>query len=427
MAKRRVPRHSKDAEQALIGAALLRPDLAVAACKDIVDASSFFDRRLGAVWFVVVDMWRHGESIDAVTVADRMVKHELNVDRDEMLAQLYGWQSSTPAVSNAKHYAGIVAEHALARELQLLAGEVAESLYDESTDASEALDELRSRVVGMGLSAVTELPADVFSVDAWLTRTEADASPWVVPGLLRETWRTMLVAPEGIGKTTLTRQIAMAVGQGVHPFTHSPIQPHITLMVDLENPAEAIDEQVRLVQSKLERHTGLTYVPERSWLWTRPAGINIRARTDRAEFEALLAQARPGVVCISPLYKLFRMGPKDNEDRATAEVQEILGDLIARYRFGLIIEHHAPKGAMAQREMFAAGSSLWLRWPEFGLGLVPRKGTEQVILDVMRWKGDRLKNQWPDSLERGRSGEWPWQGVWNRREDRPDQQPPEEF
>ncbi|MBK9178745.1 MAG: site-specific DNA-methyltransferase [Acidimicrobiales bacterium] len=91
------------------------------------------------------------------------------------------------------------------------------------------------------------------------------------------------------------------------------------------------------------------------------------------------------------------------------EVQHVLDDLRTRYRFALLVEHHAPKRQAGVRELAPYGSSLWLRWPELGLKLIPTDDTNRVM-DVGRWRGDRRQSGWPARLERGTP--WPWVGVW---------------
>ena len=76
----------------------------------------------------------------------------------------------------------------------------------------------------------------------------------------------------------------------------------------------------------------------------------------------------------------------------------------------LILEAHAghTTSADGMRHVRPTGSSLWLRWPEFGYGL--RAGadfdphTRQV--QFVPWRGDRSERDWPKSLRAG--GDWPW-------------------
>jgi hypothetical protein len=54
------------------------------------------------------------------------------------------------------------------------------------------------------------------------------------------------------------------------------------------------------------------------------------------------------------------------------------------------------------------GSSLWLRWPELGLNLKAKRGSDAVSIGL--WRRHRLLNDWPAELVRGRT--WPWEGRW---------------
>jgi replicative DNA helicase len=88
------------------------------------------------------------------------------------------------------------------------------------------------------------------------------------------------------------------------------------------------------------------------------------------------------------------------------------------------LEHHAPHGETSKiREMRPFGSSLWLRWPEFGLAL-KRDPDRRTSLKVGRWRGDRVNADWPKRLDRGTV--WPWVGVWDTPPP-PDDEPFSEF
>ena len=65
-------------------------------------------------------------------------------------------------------------------------------------------------------------------------------------------------------------------------------------------------------------------------------------------------------------------------------------------------------GADGSRNVRPAGTSLWLRWPEFGYGL--RAGSDYDprtrAVQFVPWRGDRSERDWPKSLRAG--GSWPW-------------------
>jgi len=72
----------------------------------------------------------------------------------------------------------------------------------------------------------------------------------------------------------------------------------------------------------------------------------------------------------------------------------------------LVMETHAPHGGNFGRDLRPFGSSVWLRWPEFGIGL--RKEDDDRYL-VEHWRGPRDKRTWPTALQRRR--EWPWTAI----------------
>ena len=74
----------------------------------------------------------------------------------------------------------------------------------------------------------------------------------------------------------------------------------------------------------------------------------------------------------------------------------------------LVVEAHAGHGeAGRRRSVRPVGSSLQLRWPEFGYGLVPANDEwpcREVV--VKGWRGPRDERDWPKRLTWGEP--WPW-------------------
>jgi hypothetical protein len=222
------------------------------------------------------------------------------------------------------------------------------------------------------------------------------------------------------------RQIAGAAAQGVHPFRLNAIPPIRTLLLDAENPPDAIVETAHPIRDRAYQVAGDSYDEDRAYIWHRPGGLNLRDRKDRLTLEQVLAECRPDVLCAGPMYKLYRVGGRERGDeQATHEVQTVLDDLRTRFGFALVLEHHAPKAQAGVRDMLPYGSSLWLRWPELGLSLSVKnskwpKDYPADALAVGRWRRDRVQCAWPDRLDRG--GSWPWTGWWKNPEPEAEQQ-----
>jgi replicative DNA helicase len=227
-------------------------------------------------------------------------------------------------------------------------------------------------------------------------RPVSDHAPWVIDGLLREGWRVVLVASEGSGKMTWLRQIALCAANGVHPLTWKACEPVETLVVDLENPLDVVYEGAQRIVGQVRKEQGDDYRKHGAWLFHQPGGVDLRSRADRARLEVALCEVRPKVVVVGPLYKAFRRGKGESDEEAASAVAAVFDDLRSRFGFALLIEHHAPKGAMSGRDLVPFGSSLWMRWPEFGLTLEPTGNPREFT--VGRFRKDRVAGAWPRSI-----------------------------
>jgi len=406
----RRPPNNLQAEESLLGAMLLSPD-AVEKGIRALQPEDFYKPAHAHIFTAISMAFLEGEKPDPVSIAERLNRAGMLEDVGGP-ATLLNLQAGTPATSNAHKYIKIIVQHATYRKAIQLGAEMVEKCYQMSEEPEDIMEWARNELAVSGVR-IGETPDDVYMLHDFLQRPESERPAWCIEGLLRIGWRCMIVAQEGAGKTVLMRQIAIAAAQGIHPFNYSEIPPCRSLIVDLENPDDAVMDTCNPILEQTLGAVGDDYDPDRAWLWHRPSGINIRNRADRITFEAVLAHVRPGLVCIGPLYKMYEVGPRDNDEQAAREVMAVLDDLRSRYKFGLIMEHHAPKEtAGTKRKMMPYGSSLWLRWPEIGLSLNPESTTEGdfSVMKVGRWRGDRNENSWPTKLRRG--GKWPWEGEY---------------
>ena len=243
----------------------------------------------------------------------------------------------------------------------------------------------------------------------------AQDAPWVIPGLLRQDWRAVVVAAEGNGKSVLLRQLAICASQGVHPlFQTQTFEPVRAMIVDLENPAGAIRETSDPMLSQLRQR--LDYDHRRLYLWSERGGCDLRTPRGLSRLERALRGFRPQLVCLGPLYKAATRGERESWDGAALALQKVLDRLRTRFNFALVLEDHAPQQEGGKRELRPMGSSVWLRWPEIGVALdpLPPKGESDRpgAYWLTRWRGDRLLNDWPQAIDR--SSPWPFTGYWKR-------------
>lgn len=398
--------HNLEAEEALIGAALLRQQV-VGDLAGRVDPSDFFKPLHQLAWEAMLSLHAAGQRIDIITVG-------ASLGETSQRAELMACVNATPAVSQAKRYAEVVIEHSRRRRLLHHYSTMVQECYERSADEVLALDDPRAdslivRQGSDGIEGLLGLPEFMR-----LAGEQEALGEWLLPHILRQLWRVIIVAGEGVGKATLMRFLGLCAAAGRDPWnTSESIVPRRVVYVDVENAQSTIAHQVKLA------HTHIDFVAEcedRYFIWGRESGLNLRDRRVQADFESMLQEVRPEIVFAGPLYKLFRRKASDDMEQATIEMLEILDDWRVRYNFAIVLEHHAPKGGGGYREMNPFGSSALLRWPEFGITLepignpLPHELT--MTLEVGRFRRDREPADWPQEITRGGMGQ---QAAWKPR------------
>ncbi len=144
LVRARVPPHSVDAEQSLLGAMLLS-EQAISAVADIVSEDDFYKPAHRHIFAAIQALYGAGQGVDPVTVADELDTAGV-LEAIGGPATLVTLQARTPAITNAEHYARIVEEKALLRRLIFTANEVAELGYQPLDDIEKTIDTAESLV-----------------------------------------------------------------------------------------------------------------------------------------------------------------------------------------------------------------------------------------------------------------------------------------
>jgi len=111
-----LPPQNLDAEESVLGAIMLSEQAIEAASSVGMDAGDFYRQSHAKIYRAALDLYQHGQPVDAITVADKL-------DERGELADIGGKEriheiaTLVPATSNAGHYARIVREMATLRGL----------------------------------------------------------------------------------------------------------------------------------------------------------------------------------------------------------------------------------------------------------------------------------------------------------------------
>lgn len=399
MGTQKIP-HDFEAEESVLGAMLLTNEAIITGI-DSVKVEDFYNPTNARIFGAILNCFSKGIKVDAVTVASEM-------NDNQIIPMLIQFSLNTPSSSNITNYAAIVRKHSISRSLM--------GTFEESTKLirlGEDPFEMAERVakIASGIQNFHTKEPESMTLQELEDNAELIA-PVVIPGMMHRDYRTIVVAEEGAGKSLLLRTIAMTASQGYHPFSHQEILPIRALIVDLENPTEAITQTASpLMRMMQEKNTG-RFDQERLRFWRKPGGIDIRRLSDKAELQREIMFHKPELVCIGPIYKMYRRNSSESYEDSADEAMAVLDELRTRFEFALIMEHHAAKGKSGEkRDLSPMGSQRWMAWPEIGISLY--KDTEvEGTLNVKRYRGDRLQGvSWPDRIYRNR--QWLVEGVWD--------------
>lgn len=386
----------EDTERALIGYLLGGwPADEKGRVLDKLASDDFWDPAHRTIYDAVAAMAGAGKLVEPITVAAR-----LDVSADDLVA----FQAS--AGIHGLAYADEVARLGRLRRGIDLGNRVVSLGYAGDLDGlltavEEAEGELRPP-----LSYV-----ESFDATALVALADLDAvtpqKPWVLPGLLRVNEKLVVTGGEGVGKSTFSRQSAVAVAAGIHPLLCIPVgdEPLSTLVIDLQE--DDVDSAVAL--APMIRRAGDDLDPSLFHAVQWPAGINLLARRDFARVEALIAQHRPKLVVMGPLVRLFRAeagGRSRYSEDLVDELTDLLDQLMVRYEFALILEGHAGNDRSSEEAWRPRGSSVWRSWPSVGIGLEGVTSSPREA-KVHQWRWSRYADRaWPSRLVGGHG--WPW-------------------
>jgi 5S rRNA maturation endonuclease (ribonuclease M5) len=230
---------------------------------------------------------------------------------------------------------------------------------------------------------------------------------WLVDGLLERQDRLILTGGEGAGKSYFTRQIAICVAAGVHPFQRQYVEPRKVLVIDAENSERQWARNTRYV-------TGITAAhrrgdPGSNVLVSAGVRLDLTLKADVDTVHRLMDQFNPDMLYIGPLYKLVPREINTNDDAAPLIAAL---DMFRERGVTLLMEAHAGHGKQlgGDRDLRPRGSSALMGWPEFGLGLRPVE-EDDTMVSLVHWRGDREVRDWPKMLRRGVEGELPWMAA----------------
>lgn len=219
--------YSTEAEQHVIGCLMLKPEL----CEEIgakVQGSDFCDEDLGSLYLMTLALHAKGVRPDAISLSD----YKQSLPSGESTLYVAGMiQANVVSAANAKHYAKIVMERALARRTyESVQGMLTQ--LDEPGDISTLIGQWQQRLLDLSSSDGSPdvytyadiLPGVIDMVDERFNGKEPEGVSFDLPDLdaiikkLRPGNLVVIAGKPGTGKTvlgtTLADKVAIKTGVG---------------------------------------------------------------------------------------------------------------------------------------------------------------------------------------------------------------------
>ena len=165
----RLPPHSIEAEMCLLASMMLDKEI-VGQVVQIVDREAFYQADHQIVYDVLVKLYEQNRPIDAVILREELAKRQLleEIGGVAYLAQIL---NTVPSAAHGAHYAGIVREKALLRQLIAASNDVLRDAYAPHEQADLVLDkaekkifEIAQKKVGGALVPMEDVLHEVFEM-----------------------------------------------------------------------------------------------------------------------------------------------------------------------------------------------------------------------------------------------------------------------
>ena len=144
----RLPPHSVEAEQGVLGCVLLSPNDCMGECIEKLKAGElvFYDLRHQTLFQALVEMYDQKQAIDSITVP-QFLKNKQQLEGVGGLAYLSTLPDAVPSAANLSYYLEIVLEKYLLRKMMQTCTEIVGRVYDYEGEVEALMDEVERDIL----------------------------------------------------------------------------------------------------------------------------------------------------------------------------------------------------------------------------------------------------------------------------------------
>lgn len=227
VAELRVPPHSVEAEQSVLGA-MLMDNRVFDRVADTLSANDFYRHEHRVIFEAIGSLVMAHKPADVVTVFERL-QRDGKAEEVGRLAYLNSLAMSVPSVSSARRYAEIIRERAMCRSLIALGDQLA-TMGFAGGDVEESLHQAGEMFAALTQRQVKEAPKPlsdllISAIDRYTAQADGTAEPAIPTGItpldrvlaggLRAKKVYGIAARPSVGKSSLARAIGLHVARRV--------------------------------------------------------------------------------------------------------------------------------------------------------------------------------------------------------------------
>jgi len=342
----KLPPHSLDAEQSVIGGLMLLND-SLDKVADIISANDFYQYAHRLIFEHTLKIINAGKPADIITVAESL---DISAELTSVggLAYLANLVQNTPSAANIRRYAEIVRERSLMRQLIEVSSGITESAYNpQGRDVKNLLDDAEAKILNIaesghrsnqGFLGVQQiLPGVINRIDDLYQRENQSGVTGISTGFEDLDQFTSGFQPgdliivagrPSMGKTAFSINIAENIAlQNKLPIAIFSMEMGASQLVTrmlgsigkldqqrMRNGSLEDDDWFRLTSAVGKLNDAPVYIDEGAGL----TSFDVRARARRLQRQA----GQLGLIVIDYIQLMSGTSDKSNENRAT-EISEI--------------------------------------------------------------------------------------------------------
>jgi hypothetical protein len=353
----RLPPHSPEAEQGVLGCVLLSPNecLREVICK--IPLPAFYDLRHQTLFSMLAAMYRDGIAIDVITLQQRLKDAGL-LEQIGGIAYLAQLQDAVPSAANLSYYLDIVREKYDLRRMVQTCTDVVSRIYDHTGTIEDLKFAVQSDLGDVFGNGTNGLP-DIMDAAAFLAQPLA-MPPELIAGILHKGSKLALGGNSKAYKTWLLLDLAVAVATGTD-WLGFPTTKGKVLYVNFEIQPQAWQRRI----ASVTKAQGVELKPGQIQLWN----LRGHAADFRDLIPKIIARAKTegfSLVVLDPIYKLYGGTADENSARDIAELLNMVERLTVDTGAAVAYANHFAKGNASGKEAQdrISGSGVFARDPD---------------------------------------------------------------